>query len=85
MVNGNLAYVHYFPEERHPGCASVGNLSRLSRGGITNFYHDPGGEPFDILNGAVVPFSEALKVAQEFAVSKEMPKCIPWDSLILGE
>ena len=83
MVNGDLAYVHYFPEERHPGYASVGNLSHLSRGGITHFFHVPGEEPFDILNEAVVPFSEALKVAQEFAVSKEMPKCIPWNCLFL--
>jgi hypothetical protein len=65
--------------------ASVGGLSNLSRGGITNFFDGPGDEPFDILNEAVVPFAEALKVAQEFAVSKEMPKCIPWNSLILGE
>jgi hypothetical protein len=85
MVNGDLAYVYYFPEERHPGYASVGNLPHLPRGGITNFFDGPGGgEPFDILNEAVVPFSEALKVAQEFAVSKAMPKCIPWNSL-LGE
>ena len=64
MVNGDLAYVHYFPEERHPGYASVGGLSNLSRGGITNFFDGPGDEPFDIVNEAVVPFSEALKVAQ---------------------
>ena len=49
MVNGDLAYVHYFPEERHPGYASVGGLSNLTRGGITNFFHDPGGEPFDTM------------------------------------
>jgi len=85
MVNGDLAYARYFPNEDHPGYASVGNLSHLSRGGITNFFHDPGGEPFDILNRAIVPFSDALKVAQEFAVSKELPKCIPWRSLVLGE
>lgn len=83
MVNGDLAYVHYFPDDDHPGYASVGGLPNLTRGGITNFFHDPGGEPFDILNGAVVPFSKALKVAQEFAVSKEIPKCIPWRSLAL--
>jgi|SRR5215469_2721109 len=81
MVNGDLAYLLYFPAERHPGYASVGNLPHLSRGGITNFFHDPGGEPFDILNEAVVPFSEALKVAQAFGLSKEIPKCIPWSSL----
>ena len=85
MVNGDLAYLLYFPDDDHPGYASVGNLPHLPRGGITNFFHDPGGEPFDILNEAVVPFSDAMKVAHEFAVSKQMPKCIPWNSLILGE
>lgn len=26
MVIGELAYVHYFPKERHPGFASVGTV-----------------------------------------------------------
>jgi hypothetical protein len=37
------------------------------------------------MNEAVVPFSEALRVAQEFAISSARPKCIPWDSLVEGE
>jgi hypothetical protein len=83
MINGDLAYVHYFPEERHPGYASVGGPPNLTREGITNFFPHPSDEPFDIRNDAVVPFSKALKVAQEFAASKGMPKCIAWRSLTL--
>jgi hypothetical protein len=81
MVNGDLAYVHYFPDDDHPGFASVGGLSKLSRGGITHFFPGLTAEPFDILNEAVVPFSSALKVAQEFAISSTMPRCIAWSSL----
>jgi hypothetical protein len=83
MINGDLAYVHYFPEDRHPGYASAGALPQLPPDGITHFFQHPTDEPFDIMNNAVVRASEALKVAQEFAVSKGMPKCIPWRSLIV--
>jgi len=85
MVNGDLAYVHYFPNDDHPGYASVGALPNLSRGGKTNFFMHSSDEPNAIRNDAVVPFSSALKTAQEFAVSKNMPKCIPWRSLALDE
>jgi hypothetical protein len=30
------------------------------------------------MNEQVVEFSDAMKVAQEFAVSPSMPKCIRW-------
>jgi hypothetical protein len=33
------------------------------------------------MNEAGVPFSDALKAAQEFAISKSMPKCIQWNEL----
>jgi len=56
MVNGDLAYVHYFPADRHPGYASVGNLPHLSRGGITNFFHDPGGDHSIFLTIRWCPF-----------------------------
>jgi hypothetical protein len=34
-----------------------------------------------ILDGAVVPFSDALKAAQEFAISETMPRSIQWFEL----
>src|SRR5215469_17125394 len=77
MVNGDLAYVHYFPDDDHPGYGSAGAVPNLSRGGKTNSFMHSSDQPNPIRNDAVVPFSKALKVAQEFAVSKSLPKCIP--------
>jgi hypothetical protein len=34
-----------------------------------------------VANHQVIPFSDALKVAQEFAVSAKLPKCIEWFEL----
>ena len=85
MVNGGLAYVHYFPKEDHAGYASVGGSLGLVPEGDTAFFHDNTEEPVQIMNVSVVPFSDALKAVQEFAVSNAMPKCIQWDSLVEGE
>jgi hypothetical protein len=81
MVIGDLAYVHYFPKEQHPGFASIGTVPGLPSGGDTSFFPDDGGETFEILNEAVVRFADALKVAQEFAISPGLPKCIQWSEL----
>jgi hypothetical protein len=81
MVNGDLAYVHYFPEDRHPGFASVGTVPSLRPGGDTIFFPDDTDDTFDIVNEAVVRFSDALKVAQEFAISPALPKSIQWSEL----
>jgi hypothetical protein len=81
MVKGDLAHVHYFPEDRHPGFASVGRLPDLRPNGDTVVFMNSSDEPVEIMNGAVVPFSDALKVAQEFAISATMPKCIQWFEL----
>lgn len=81
MVRGDLAYVHYFPKDRHPGFASIGTVPSLSLGGDTSFFPDNTEETFEILNEAVVQFADALKVAQEFAVSPELPKSIQWSEL----
>lgn len=81
MVNGDLAHVHYFPKERHPGYASVGGALGLSPEEDTEFFHDNTQETIQIMNDSMVSFSDALKAAQEFAISKSMPKCIQWDEL----
>jgi hypothetical protein len=85
MVKGDVAYLDYFPSEGHPGFASVGKLPNLRRGGHTIFFPDHTNETLQIMNEAVVPFSDALKAAQEFAMPKTMPKCIRWTSLVEGE
>ena len=85
LVSGELAYVHYFPDDDHPGFASVGNLPGLRVGEFSEFFPEQSNDSFDIMNEAVIPFSDALKVAQEFASSPTMPKCIGWNSLVEGE
>jgi len=37
------------------------------------------------MNEAVVPFRDALKAAQEFAISATKPRSIRWESLVDGE
>jgi Immunity protein Imm1 len=81
MVKGYLAHVHYFPKERHPGFASIGRLPDLGPDGDTVFVMNSSDEPVEIMNDAVVVLSDALKVAQEFAISATMPKCIQWYEL----
>jgi hypothetical protein len=85
LVNGDLAYLHYFPKERHAGLASIGDLPGLKAEEFTKFFPEQSNEPFDVMNEAVVPFSDALKVAHEFSISATMPKCIRWNSLVDGE
>jgi Immunity protein Imm1 len=85
LVNGELAYLLYFPKEGHPGLASVGNLHGLTPEGFSEFFPDQSNDSFDIMNEAVVPFSDALKAAQEFSISGTLPKCMEWDSLADGE
>jgi hypothetical protein len=78
MVIGDLAYMLYLPKERHPGFASIGTLPDLRSGGDTSFFPSDADEPLEIMNEAVVRFSDALKAAQEFAVSPALPKSIQW-------
>jgi Immunity protein Imm1 len=82
-VKGDFAYVHYFPRKGHPGFASVGR-SDLRSGAMTDLFISPT-EDISVLNSTLVPFSDALKVAQEFAISGVAPTCIRWDSLVAGE
>ncbi len=78
MVMGDLAYLLYFPEDKHPGFSSMGTVPGLRPEGVTSFFPDDTDETFEILNNSVVRFEDALKVAQEFAVSPTLPKSIQW-------
>ena len=84
VVKGDLAHVHYFPNEDHPGFASQAKLPGPRPNETSAFFIGPK-EKIWVLNGEVIPFSEALKVAQEFALFQTMLKCIRWKSLVLGE
>ena len=78
MVNGDIAYIHYLPERRHPGFSSIGMVPGLKSGEESVFFPSSSNEPLEIMNEHVVGFSDAMKVAQEFAVSAMMPKSIRW-------
>ena len=71
MVRGELAYVHYFPVERHAGFASVAKVPGPRPDGTSIFFLYPT-EKVWAPNRALIPFSEALKAAQEFAIFNSM-------------
>jgi hypothetical protein len=80
LVKGDLANVHYFPRDRDPGFASVAKVLGPRPEETSTFFVRPT-EKIWVRNGAVIPFSDALKVAQEFAISTTIPKCIQWFEL----
>jgi hypothetical protein len=80
LAKGGLAYVHYFPREGHPGFASVAKVPVDEPRETSVFFLYPT-EKVWILNGAVVPFSDALKAAKEFSITTAMPKSIQWFEL----
>ena len=80
LVKGDLAHVHYFHKDRDPGFASVAKVPSPNPNETSVFFVRPT-EKIWIRNGAVIPFSDALRVAQEFSISKAMPKCIQWFEL----
>jgi hypothetical protein len=77
MVRGGLASVHYLPKDRDPGFVSVARVSGPRPNETSIFFVGPA-EKIWVRNGELVPFSDALKVAQEFAISTTMPRCIQW-------
>lgn len=79
-VKGDLAAVHYFPKEGHPGFTLTGNLAGLQPG-ETKFWISAGGETIDVMNDAVIPFAVALAVANEFLISDELPRSLEWFEL----
>jgi hypothetical protein len=81
MANGDLARVHYFPRDDHPGFQSVGPAPGLDPDGGTMFALSPTETPWPRPNRSVIPFSLALAAAKEFAKSPTLPRCIEWFEL----
>lgn len=81
MANKDLACVHYFPGDDHPGFQSAGPAPGLNPEGKTRFASNIPDEISTMLNRTVVPFSWALAVAKEFARSAKLPRCIEWFEL----
>jgi Immunity protein Imm1 len=81
LVNNQLANLHYFPDEEHPGYASIGNVSSLPARGNTVFFMNSPKEEEEVPNDAIVPFAAALAAAKEFLVSTKLPASIEWFEL----
>jgi hypothetical protein len=81
LVKGDLAALHYLRNETGAGFRSAGNLANLAAGATTTFWISAGGETIDVLNDAVMPFSVALAAAQEFLISRELPRSVEWFEL----
>jgi hypothetical protein len=81
LMKSDLAYLHYFPNDSHPGFASVGTVSELPQHKATTFFLDSPDQAQEILNSSIVPLSKALEVAKEFFASKDLPGHIKWSEL----
>ena len=81
MVNCEYAYLHFFPEHKHPGFQSIGMNTDLPEGEMSIFYTNTIDEEIEIINDAVIPFSTAVTAAKEFFITSELPKCIEWFEL----
>ena len=66
-----------FPGAHKAGFASLAREPGPKPNETSVFLLDPT-EKVWIRNDALVPFQDALKAAQEFAIVKALPKCIQW-------
>jgi hypothetical protein len=74
-ISGDVADVHYFPHDGHPGFRCLGGEG-LPDGGMTTLVYD-GCAPFsgeDTPNEFIVPFSKAWELAKEFFRTKPMSR-----------
>jgi hypothetical protein len=78
-VAGDLACVHYWPSEGHPGWRLLGSVPGLDPEGETEFQicREYGTTP----NEFVVPFSVALEAAVAFSADMRMPVVGDWFEL----
>jgi hypothetical protein len=81
LVKGDLSYILYFPDENHPGFASVGRIERLDRDGFTTFRFETVEQEQEVWNRQVIPLTDALKAAVEFFTSEKLPQSIEWEEL----
>jgi hypothetical protein len=81
-VSGDIADVHFFPKEGHPGFRSLGGAGLASGGRTTLIFQgcDPAsGE--ETPNQFVVPFELACSIAKEFFHRKQTSDAVSWFEL----
>ena len=75
-LRDDLACMHFFPQEGHPGFQSIGTR----RFGSFTFYGTDK-QPFEIPAEAVISFDEAFRAAVEFCVTLALPQTLRWFEL----
>jgi hypothetical protein len=75
-INGNFAYLHFFPADGHPGFQPVGD----AKGEDVKFQQEGQGE-FSMRREFVVPIEQAYQAAAEFFTAPQPPSCIKWIEL----
>ena len=78
LVKGDLACLHYFPTDSHPGFLSVGSVQELNPDEATIFFLDNPDQEQEMPNSSVIHFSKAVQVAKDFFASEELPRSIEW-------
>ncbi len=76
LVDGSLAYLHYFPSECNAGFSSIGSAGLPE--GETNFRLDSIRQVQPIQNSQVVNVSSAVAAVEEFYYSPDLPQAIEW-------
>jgi len=76
-TNGDLAYLHYFPEHGHPGFQAVGDVNL--EGEV--LFKMAGQADFTMRRAVVVSVDQAYQAAAEFFTSRSMLGCIKWSEL----
>src|SRR5262245_11255891 len=76
-INGELAYLHYFPAERHPGFQAVGE--QTANGMV--FFTQEGDAGFSMPRAVVVSVERAYQAATDFFQSLGLPGSLEWAEL----
>ena len=79
LANGDLACVHYFPDDRHAGFVAKGPAPGLDPSGQTMFSISGLSNEEDWTpNTDVVDFSVAIQVVRDFVRDRAMSSSVVW-------
>ena len=81
LVKDEYANLTFFPGEDSSGFLSIGNELDLAKDDFTDFYVNTPTEIISVKNNFVIPFTTALKIAEEFFITLSKPSCIDWFEL----
>jgi Immunity protein Imm1 len=76
-INRDLAYLHFLPDDMHPGFQAVGNVSS----GADVTFKQEGQGNFSMPRAVVVSVEQAYRAAAEFFRTSQLPACIKWTEL----